>query len=328
MDALRTARRWHGPLVGFAAVMLVLAGVAAVAGLLDDRVLAGAPVWAKPLKFALSFTAYALTLAWMLSRLRRWRRAGWWAGTVVVAASVAEMGIIVAQVVRGRQSHFNVSTPVDTTLFSLMGALVAVIYTGTLVVGAVLSFATTGDAATTWAVRLGVAIALAGMSVGFLMLGDTPDQAAAVAAGAPRELAGAHAVGVADGGPGLPLLGWSTVGGDLRVGHFLGMHALQVLPLLALALGSDRLRAPGRLAGSVGLGRFARLDGRARLRVVLLAAGALAGLVALTVWQALRGQALTDPDGLTLAVGAALVLATGVGAAAVTRGAARVAVPA
>jgi hypothetical protein len=302
--ALRTVAGWHGPLAVLAAVSALLVPVLAVAWLLDDRTLLGMPIWAKPLKFALSFLLYAVVLAWMTSRLQHLRRTGWWAGTALAVASVAELVLIVVQVVRGRASHFNVATPFDAAVFSTMGALVAVIYVCTLVVAFALLRSRLGDRALTWAVRLGILVAVAGLSVGFLMLDATPEQARAAAAGLPETTSGGHAVRVVDGGPGLPLLGWSTTGGDLRIGHFVGMHALQVLPLLALAL----------LRGT-------RLDERTRTRLVALAGAGYAGVVVLTVWQALRGQPLLAPDGLTLTVAAVLLVVVATGVVAVLRAA-------
>ena len=63
----------------------------------------------------------------------------------------------------------------------------------------------------TWALRLGLLIAIAGLSVGFLMLHATPEQ---LAQGEAAQYSAAHGVGVTDGGPGLPPVGWSTTGGD------------------------------------------------------------------------------------------------------------------
>ncbi|MGK5740032.1 hypothetical protein [Micromonospora sp. URMC 103] len=296
--SLRQAVRWHRPLMFTAATMAALAVVALVGLVVDDRTLVGAPIWLKPFKFAVSFFVYVVTLAWLVSLLRRGRRVGWWAGTVVAAAGLPEVGLIVAQAARGRQSHFNVATPLDTTIFLLMALLVAVLYTATLVVAVVVMMQRLPDRAIAWTLRLGLLIALVGMGLGYLMVMPTPAQEAAD----PVTLVGAHSVGVPDGGPGLPLTGWSTTGGDLRIPHFVGMHALQVLPLFAIALGA--------LAG-----RLRRLrDGRVRLRLVVVAAAAYAGLVALVTWQALRGQALIHPDGATLAAAGLLAAATAAGA--------------
>ena len=45
-----------------------------------------------------------------------------------------------------------------------------------------------------------------------------------------------HSVGLENDNSNLFIFGWSTLVGDLRVSHFIGMHALQVLPILSFYL--------------------------------------------------------------------------------------------
>ena len=271
---LSDARRGHPGLFAFALAMAVLTPALAVLAVADDRVLLGAPLWLKPLKFAVSFAAYSATLAWMLGQLRApaMQRTGW----LIVAASGIEMVIITGQAALGHRSHFNTDTAFDANLFSVMGATVVVLWLATLAVALRFLREPGLDRAAGTAIRLGLSVALLGMAVGYLMVGN-----------------GAHAVGVADGGPGLPLAGWSTTGGDLRLAHFVGMHALQALPLLAAGLAAVR-----------------RLDEVARVRLVQVAAAGWTGLVVLLTWQALRAQPLLAPDATTLAAAAALAVGT------------------
>ncbi|GAA3426409.1 hypothetical protein GCM10018953_35920 [Streptosporangium nondiastaticum] len=282
--------RPHRPLLFMSAVMAALAVVATGGLLLDDRTLDGTPVWAKPLKFALSLGIYGVTWSWLISliplaaRTARWSR---WLGTVLAAAALAEMAVIVIQAARGRRSHFNVSTPLDSTLYSAMGTTIIVLMVANVLAAVLVARERRAEPADAWAVRIGLAVSAAGMALGYLMVRPSAAQLAAPVVTA----VGAHGVGVADGGPGLPLLGWSTIGGDLRVPHFVGMHALQALPLLALAV--------RRVA-----------DRTARLRLVAAGGLGYAGLTALVTWQALCGQPLLRPDGPTLAAAGLLLAVT------------------
>ncbi|MGW4156250.1 hypothetical protein ACWEDF_24165 [Micromonospora chersina] len=292
---LNRAARWHRPLMLFVAAMAALTVVAAVGVLADPRVLTGAPIWLKPLKFAISFVLYGTTLAWMLTLLPRRSRIAEWAATVIVAMSVVEMAVIVTQVLRGTTSHYNGTTPLNGALFSAMGAAIMVLFLAQLVIGIVALLRPTADRVAGHAVRLGLGLSLLGMLVAIPMVTRTPDSAA-------EGISGAHSVGVADGGPGLPLVGWSTTGGDLRIGHFVGLHALQALPLLAMLL--------NRFLGD-------RLDERTRARLLLVAGAAYGAATLLLTWQALRGQPLLRPDALTVAVAVALLAATATAAGAV-----------
>lgn len=293
--ALHRAAHWHRPLMVFVSAMAVLTVVAAVGIVADPRVLTGAPIWLKPFKFAVSFVVYGTTLAWMLSLLPRRSRVAEWAGTVIVAMSLAEMVVIVGQVLRGTTSHYNETTPLNAALWQVMGASIMVLFAAHFVIGIVVLRQPIADRAAGYAVALGLGLSLLGMLAAIPMV--LPGHAPAI-----EGIAGAHSVGVPDGGPGLPLVGWSTTGGDLRIGHFVGLHALQALPILAILL--------SRFGGT-------RLDERRRVRLLVVAGGAYGVLTMVLTWQALRGQPLLRPDALTLAAWAALVVATATAAGVV-----------
>ena len=79
-----------------------------------------------------------------------------------------------------------------------------------------------------------MALTIAGAMTGPLIIRPTAVQLADARAGA-RMTTGAHSVGGPDGGPGVPVTGWSREYGDLRVPHFIGLHSIQAFVLIAIA---------------------------------------------------------------------------------------------
>jgi hypothetical protein len=298
---VRRALGWHPPLMVLSALMVVMAGGCAVGVVADPQMLVGAPIWLKPFKFAVSIAVYSVSWAWLLSRMGpvNRRRAGLLA-TGLVGLFVLEYVIIVGQVLRGQLSHFNETTPLNASLFGVMGTSIVVIWVGTLVLSVMLLSERVGDRATTRAVQLGSLLSVLGAGLGALMVGPTAAQRAAMANGTFDGVMGAHSVGAADGGPVMPITGWNLDVGDLRVPHFFGMHALQAIPLILLAL---------TLLGR----RFPLLaDVEVRARLVWIAAGGYLAVIGLLVWQAERGQSVARPDSLTLTALAAIVATVGI----------------
>lgn len=241
----RRAAREERALVLAGAIHLALVPVFFALDAFDARTLLGVDVWLKPLKFASSIGVFCLTVALLLMPLTESRARGFvrW-GTIVPLA--LEMVVIGGQAARGVASHFNDATPFDVALYALMGVaiLVATAALATLLVLHVRSRALAAPLA--WGVRAGIALALLGAMVGGVMSAH-----------------GGHTVGAEDGGEGMPLTGWSVEHGDLRVAHFVGLHALQALPLAGLV--AHRTLRPAR----------------ARRVVIAMATGYSVGLVAL-----------------------------------------------
>lgn len=175
-----------------------------------------------------------------------------------VATGAFEAVYITWQGAVGQPSHFNTSTPFHTAMFILMG-MAALLFTATsLPVAHQLWRHADGMAP---AYRLG---AVLGLLLTF---------AAGAGGGVAISAHGGPLVGAA-AGPGLPLTGWSVTGGDLRVAHFLGVHAQQVLPLVGYLLG---------VAG-----------GRHASAAVALATAAYLGLVGLALARAYAGLPLFE----------------------------------
>lgn len=279
------ARLWRAspPLTMVGVLMLVVAGGSLVGLIVDPRTITGAPAWLKPFKFAVSTAVYSLTLAWIFGWLSDWPRVRRVVGWTTAIVFVLEVAIIDVQAWRGTTSHFNVSTPLDAVLFSVMGAAILAQTLVSVAVAVALWRQRFTERTLGWALRLGMTLTIVGAMTGPLMTRPTPAQLADAREGERMTISGAHSVGGPDGGPGVPVTGWSREHGDLRVPHFVGLHAIQALALVA-----------------VGLRRWRRPE-TVRVRALLAAAASYATLFLLLLWQALGGQSLVAPDGAALA---------------------------
>ncbi len=221
MPYLRFTYPLNNVLFNTGLVHMAMLVVFMIASMFDHRQVLGINLWIKPIKFALSIAIYCFTWAWIITYLPSvtvQRDFAWF----TAVALLFEMVAISSQAAFGRQSHFNVSTPYSSVLFGLMGIVILLQTLFALYVG-ILFFGVSSSAlspAMLWAIRLGIIIscvfALQGGYMGSKL---------------------SHTVGATDGGAGLPVLNWSRAAGDLRIAHFVGLHALQVIPLLVALLG-------------------------------------------------------------------------------------------
>ncbi|SFF02410.1 hypothetical protein [Thermoflexibacter ruber] len=180
----------------------------------------GVNAWFKPFKFALSIAIYAWTIAWFVAYLPASFNARLFNWSVVVLLGF-ELIYIALQAGRGQLSHYNVSSPLYSFLYFLMALAATIVTLWTAYIGILFFLYQFPElpAYYLWAIRIGIIFFVIFSLEGFVMGSRMT-----------------HTIGGADGGQGLPLLNWNTKYGDPRVAHFIGMHALQVLPLLSYYL--------------------------------------------------------------------------------------------
>ena len=211
----------HSPLLYWIVIVhLVLAIVSITSSFMDDRTLMGVNVWMKPLKFSISVAIYILTVGFLMTLYPFSKKKKNLINNIVCWTLLIELGLIIYQASGGVQSHYNISNPFDGLIFTAMGILIAI----NVIIMALFIFETIRLKLKTpkllqWAILLGWVIVFFGSWVGGQMISEM-----------------SHNIGVEDGGPGLPLVNWSTIAGDLRVAHFFGLHGLQIIPIFALLI--------------------------------------------------------------------------------------------
>ncbi|MBU8537215.1 hypothetical protein [Falsiroseomonas tokyonensis] len=200
---------------GWVALGFLAFSLAAMA--LDGRQIHGVSVWTKPAKFAASFIPWFWTLAWAWGVLAPAARRGVLAGLVLwvtLGAAGFEQVWITWRAAAGLPSHF-AEDPLGQLMFSLMGLGAALLVAMAALLGLLVLWRGDAGQPRAWRLAVGLGLLVAGVLggvTGFAMGG-----------------AGSPLVG-GSGTPGLPPFFWARDGGDLRVAHFLAIHAMQALP--------------------------------------------------------------------------------------------------
>lgn len=218
VNFLKSARRGL-PLLWWSSLLMIIGmGICFALSLVDARVIAGVNVWEKPAKFFFSLMVHGMTLAWAISLMPKPARGIKTASWIFIIAAWAEMAYIIFRASRGEASHFNQSSSIAIIMYGLMGVGAVALVTTSAFIGWRI-----------WQQRGAVVLreaAATGLMLG-AMLG--------LIAGAYLSSHTSHWIGgdMTDA-TGLPFFQWSTTGGDLRVAHFIGLHATQAVPLAGL----------------------------------------------------------------------------------------------
>lgn len=225
--------------------MLALAVPTLLAHALDERLFQGVNVWIKPLKFELSVAIYLLTLALFLPLASERFRLSWTGRYMVwpvIVPIVLEVLYIAWRASRVEASHYNSDSVLGAWLYSLMG-IGAVMFTmapGFLAYGLARRDAAPMPPVLRWSLVAGLALTCVLGLLSGAFLGSSGS---------------GHYVGTQPAlHPTIPFLGWSLSIGDLRVAHFLGLHALQIIPAFGLLVWLATRR---RAAGLAAVGAFA-----------------------------------------------------------------------
>jgi hypothetical protein len=228
------------PLLATLGWLMLATLLASLVGIwLDPRSINGVSVWVKPAKFAASFLVWLWTLAFAFGLLTAPR--GILGGIVAwgsAAAGLFEVGWITLRAAQGLPSHF-ATDPLGGPMYGLMGLAALSLVALAALLGALILARPTPGAERRWVLAVGLGLVIGGVASG-------------ITGASISVLGGPVIAGTPGDGNAFPPFFWSRDGGDLRIAHFIGTHAMQALPALVLAGGGVALVWAGAL-GIVGL---------------------------------------------------------------------------
>jgi len=245
----------------------------------DHRHISGEMAWIKPCKFGISIALYGVTLICLEKFLTTGKGLFRLTTMGALAGAILELLAITTQVLRGTTSHFNDATPIDAALWYMVKLAIMPVALAVVVLCVLLMRQKNLPPVLGLSLRLGTLLTIVGLIPAIIMI--LPDAAQQFIT--EIEVNG-HTIGFVTGGPGLPWLGWSTVAGDLRAAHFVGLHALQVVPLLGWSIAHF----------------LTKLGTRRQLYLVWNLGCTYFGVISLLTWQALKAESIVHPSEYTI----------------------------
>ena len=180
----------------------------------------GINAYYKPMKFFISIFIFVWSLAFYMQFLEN-QKAVKMVSWIAVIGLGYELLAITLQAARGTTSHYNHQTTFDLTITVLMAVAISVVMFSISFIA--VQFFTqknfNSDMILIWSIRMSLLITVVFAFEGFIM-------------GSLLK----HTIGATDGTEGLPIVNWSKKYGDLRVAHFFGIHAIQIVPFLSYSL--------------------------------------------------------------------------------------------
>jgi hypothetical protein len=195
----------------------------------ESRTIDGINIWLKPFKFASTTFIYVWTIAWMMQFLNIGLQKKYRYSLGIAICMLVENFLIFFKASRAEASHF---TP--SLAYTLMGIMITAHF--------VLFIFLTRDffrqkikdqENLDLGIKLGLIAFIIANLVGFTL-----------------SIYGSHTIGAELGNSSMPITAWNTNAGDLRIAHFLGIHGLQLLPIIGLLF--DKTNTSKKMSWIIG----------------------------------------------------------------------------